>query len=91
MKEIIDAIVRKYILPKYGSIIDYEISVKRHYEFDTFTVRFKVIWRFEHEKSLENEMFAIMKSIGFSKAISSINQNPEGKKIISIIGHEYHP
>jgi uncharacterized protein YlaN (UPF0358 family) len=50
-----------------------------------------VIWRFEHEKSLENEMFAIMKSIGFSKAISSINQNPEGKKIISIIGHEYHP
>lgn len=91
MKEIIDTIVRKYILPKYGSIIDYEISVTHHYECDTIKVRFKVIWRFEHEKSLENEMFAIMKSIGLIKTISSVNQNPEGKKIITILGHEYHP
>jgi len=92
MNEIINTIVKKHIIPKYGLSDNYDVRNVSYYPYTTnsIIIKFEYIWGFDSLPSLHNEMSAVMKSLGLFNIIISIIREPKNGRMIVFKG-EYYP
>lgn len=92
MKEIINTIVKKHIIPKYGLSDNYDVRNVSYYPYTTnsIIIKFEYIQGFDSLTSLHNEMSAVMKSVGLFNIIISIIREPKNERMIVFKG-EYYP
>jgi hypothetical protein len=88
MIKIINTLIKKHIIPKYGLNKKYYIKDLSYYpyEFNTIIIKFDLT---SHEllEPIANEMIAIIKSVGLYGTNSIINQDYEGKITILFMGN----
>jgi hypothetical protein len=92
MNEIINTLIKKHIIPKYGLSDNYDVRNVSYYPYTTnsIIIKFEYIWGFDSLPSLHNEMSAVMKSVGLFNIIISIIHEFKGKRMIVFKG-EYYP
>jgi hypothetical protein len=92
MNKIINTIVKKHIIPKYGLSDNYDVRNVSYYPHTTnaIIIKFEYIRGFDSLPSLHNEMSAVMKSVGLFNIIISIIREPKNGRMIVFKG-EYYP
>jgi len=88
MKKIINILIKKHIIPKYGLNKKYYIRDLSYYphEFNTIIIKFDITSP-EPLEPITDDMIAIIKSVGLYETNTLTSQDSEGKISILFMGN----